>query len=180
MTSDTSGTSGTAAPSETDEILDMLGTARRTLLITLRKVTDAEAGERATVSELTLGGILNHLTQGERVWTHIMTDNTGGTPEGMWDMGQYATPAGATVRELRRAYEEAARATDAAARTVHPDTEVPLPETPWEPGVVHRWSVRRILLHLFQETAQHAGHADIIRESLDGASTTEQLGSAHE
>ncbi|MEU9840769.1 DUF664 domain-containing protein, partial [Actinomadura sp. NPDC048032] len=31
------------------------------------------------------------------------------------------------------------------------------------------WSVRRVLLHITNETAQHAGHADIIRESLDGA-----------
>jgi hypothetical protein len=52
---------------------------------------------------------------------------------------------------------------------------VPLPEAPWAPGVVNHWSARRILLHLMRETAQHAGHADIIRESLDGASTTAQL-----
>jgi hypothetical protein len=43
-----------------------------------------------------------------------------------------------------------------------------LPEAPWfEPGA--RWSARRVLLHVIAETAQHAGHADIIRESLDGA-----------
>ena len=44
----------------------------------------------------------------------------------------------------------------------------PLPKAPWhEPG--SRWSARRVLLHVIAETAQHAGHADIIRESLDGA-----------
>ncbi len=43
-----------------------------------------------------------------------------------------------------------------------------LPPAPWfEPGA--RWSARRVLLHMIAETAQHAGHADIIRESLDGA-----------
>ena len=46
----------------------------------------------------------------------------------------------------------------------------PLPEAPWfEPGA--SWSARRVLLHVIAETAQHAGHADIIRESLDGAKT---------
>ena len=50
------------------------------------------------------------------------------------------------------------------------DASHPLPEAPWfEPGA--RWSARRVLLHILAETAQHAGHADIIRESIDGAKT---------
>ena len=50
------------------------------------------------------------------------------------------------------------------------DAAQPLPEAPWfEPGA--RWSARRVLLHVIAETAQHAGHADIMRESLDGAKT---------
>lgn len=161
---------------ETEEILEALRDARRTLLITVLDLTDAQVAERPTVSELTLGGILNHLTRGERVWTRILTDGTGTTPDGMWDMDQYLAPAGATVSDLRTAYEEAARATDEAVAHADLDTQVPLPEAPWEPGVPHHWSVRRILLHLLRETAQHAGHADIIRESLDGASTTARLG----
>ena len=48
------------------------------------------------------------------------------------------------------------------------DASHPLPEAPWfEKGA--SWSARRVLLHILAETAQHAGHADIIRESLDGA-----------
>src|SRR5664280_223328 len=48
------------------------------------------------------------------------------------------------------------------------DESHPLPAAPWfEPGA--RWSLRRVLLHIIAETAQHAGHADIIRETLDGA-----------
>jgi uncharacterized protein DUF664 len=48
------------------------------------------------------------------------------------------------------------------------DTTQPLPPAPWlEPGA--RWSARQVLLHVIAETAQHAGHADIIRECLDGA-----------
>ena len=49
-----------------------------------------------------------------------------------------------------------------------PAAERGLPEAPWfTPG--ESWSARRVLLHIIAETAQHAGHADIIRESLDGA-----------
>ncbi|MFC8589821.1 mycothiol transferase [Streptomyces atroolivaceus] len=157
---------------ETEGLLTALREARRLLLITVQDVTDTQLTERSTVSELTLGGIMNHLTRGERVWTHILTDTTGRTPDGMWDMGQYLAPEGATVAGLRTAYEAAALATDEAATKADPDKKVALPETPWEPGVVHHWPVRRILLHLLQETAQHTGHADIVRESIDGANST--------
>lgn len=157
---------------ENEGILRALREARKLLLITVQGATDAQLTERSTVSELTLGGILNHLTQGERVWTHILTDTTGSVPDGMWDMGQYKAPEGVTLTALRAAYEEAARATDATVATADLDAEVPLPEAPWEPGVVHRRPGRRILLHLLQETAQHTGHADIVREAIDGANST--------
>ena len=41
----------------------------------------------------------------------------------------------------------------------------------WLPDGVEAWSVRWVLLHLIEETARHAGHADIIREALDGQKT---------
>ena len=61
-----------------------------------------------------------------------------------------------------------------AIRTPTPEQDLDgdhaLPEAPWfEPGA--RWSARRVLVHIIAETAQHAGHADIIRESIDGAKT---------
>ena len=46
-----------------------------------------------------------------------------------------------------------------------------MPDAPWnEPGAVR--SVRRVLIHVIAETAQHAGHADILRETLDGQKST--------
>jgi hypothetical protein len=68
-------------------------------------------------------------------------------------------------------YEEVAHRTDDVVRTL-PDLDAshPLPEAPWfEPGA-HR-SARRVFLHIVAETAQHAGHADILRETLDGQKT---------
>jgi len=44
----------------------------------------------------------------------------------------------------------------------------PLPEAPWFPPG-ERWSARRVIVHIIAETAQHAGHADILRETIDGA-----------
>jgi hypothetical protein len=78
---------------------------------------------------------------------------------------------GETLTGLLDRYDEVARRTEEIVLGL-PDLDVshPLPEAPWfEPGA--RWSARRVLLHLVAETAQHAGHADILRESLDGAKT---------
>jgi Protein of unknown function (DUF664) len=47
---------------------------------------------------------------------------------------------------------------------------VPVPKgVPWFADDVEAWTLRWVLLHLIEETARHAGHADIVRESIDGA-----------
>jgi hypothetical protein len=47
---------------------------------------------------------------------------------------------------------------------------VPIPKgDPWTPDDLDAWTVRWVLLHLIEETARHAGHADIVRETIDGA-----------
>jgi hypothetical protein len=78
---------------------------------------------------------------------------------------------GETLAGLLDAYEQVAARTDELVVSL-PDLDMshPLPEAPWfEPGA--RWSARRVFLHVIAETAQHAGHADILRESFDGAKT---------
>ena len=78
---------------------------------------------------------------------------------------------GETLASLLENYDEVARRTDDLVASLPSlDASQPLPAAPWfEPGAC--WSARRVLLHIIAETAQHAGHADIIRESLDGAKT---------
>ena len=78
---------------------------------------------------------------------------------------------GETLAGLLADYAAAARETDELLAAL-PDLDAaqPLPVAPWyEPGA--SWTARRVLLHIIAETAQHAGHADIIRESIDGAKT---------
>ena len=49
---------------------------------------------------------------------------------------------------------------------------VPVPQgVPWYPQDLDAWSVRWVLMHLVAETARHAGHADIVREAVDGATS---------
>ena len=76
---------------------------------------------------------------------------------------------GETLAGLLDDYERVARRTGELVATL-PDLDVsqPLPEAPWfEPGA--RWSARRVLLHVIAETTQHAGHADVLRHLIAGA-----------
>lgn len=78
---------------------------------------------------------------------------------------------GETLAGLLEEYAAVAEETERVV-TGLPDLDAsqPLPEAPWFPEGA-RWSVRQVLVHLIRETAQHCGHADIIRESLDGQKT---------
>jgi hypothetical protein len=78
---------------------------------------------------------------------------------------------GETVASLVADLETAGRETDEAIRGIADlGQDVPVPKgVPWFPADVDAWSVRWVLLHLVEELARHAGHADIVRESIDGA-----------
>lgn len=74
---------------------------------------------------------------------------------------------GDTVDSLIAELESAATALADALRGAELDAPVPTPEAPWFSGE-ERWTVRWVALHCIEEVARHAGHADILRESVDG------------
>lgn len=157
---------------ERADLLETLAKHRGFLRQTIEGMDDEQIRTRSTVSALTLGGILNHVTAMERTWCAFMTDGAAAfadsTPERF--MAEWQVPDGATADSLVAAHADAAAATDAVIVTAALDDDHLLPEAPWfPPGTA--WSVRRVALHLIAETAQHAGHADIIREAIDGAKT---------
>lgn len=77
---------------------------------------------------------------------------------------------GETVAALLTDYEAVAANTERTVAGLDLNASHRLPSAPWfEPGA--EWSVRRAILHMIAETAQHAGHADILRETIDGAKT---------
>lgn len=169
----------TAIDTERADLLALLGKSRHFLRFTTRELTDEQAGRRTTVSELTLGGLIKHATLVERNWVSFIVNG----PDARADAGagamtedalaawqqQFQLLPGETLAGVLADYASAAAATDDLVRTL-PDLDVthPLPDRPWfQPG--EQWSARRVFLHIIAETAQHSGHADIIRESLDGA-----------
>ena len=162
---------------ERADLLTGLAKARHFLRFTTRDITDEQARQRTTVSELTLGGLIKHVTAGERNWQQFIVYGPSIAPDfsslseedyANWASG-FRLLDSETLAAALAEYEEAAKHTDELVATL-PDLDAshPLPPAPWNPPG-ERWSARRTLLHIIAETAQHAGHADIIRESLDGA-----------
>ena len=157
---------------ERAELLASLGERRYFLRYTVRDLTDDQARQRTTASELSLGGLIKHVTATERQWASFMLEGPSamGADTAEW-AGGFTMAEGESVAGLLDEYEKVASRTDELVVTLPDlDTARPLPEAPWFPPGA-RWSARRVLLHIIGETAQHAGHADIIRESLDGAKT---------
>ncbi len=162
---------------ERADLLATLAGVRQFLRFTTRDLTDDQARSRTTASELCLGGLIKHVTLVERNWAGFIVAG----PSALGDFSamtesDYAARAeqfrllpGETLDDVLADYAKAAERTDELVRTL-PDLSVshPLPSAPWF-ALGERWSTRRALLHIVAETAQHAGHADIIRESLDGA-----------
>jgi hypothetical protein len=166
-----------AATGERADLLETLAKHRHFLRFTTRGLTDEQAGRRTTASELCLGGLIKHVAAGERSWVNFIVNGPSTKSDfasmtaadwSQWAGGFQLMP-GETLAGVLADYAEVARRTDELIATL-PDLDAaqPLPEAPWfEPGA--RWSARRVLMHIIAETAQHAGHADIIRECLDGA-----------
>jgi len=175
----TSGTETATLTGERADLLQALAKARHFLRYTTKDLGDEQARQRTTVSELTIGGLIKHVTSCERNWTSFIEHGPSVAPDftnlteadyKAWSEGFKLLP-GETLAGALAEYEAVAKRTDDLVATL-PDLDAShlLPPAPWnEPGA--RWSARRTLLHIAHETAQHAGHADIIRESLDGQKT---------
>jgi uncharacterized damage-inducible protein DinB len=164
-------TSQAAAPADSEraDLLAALASARRFLRYTTRDLTDEQARQRTT----------KHVAAVEQSWTRFIVEG----PSAMGDASEmteadYAERASQfsllpteTLDGVLGDYQQVASRTDELVGTL-PDLNAaqPLPRAPWFPPGA-QWSARQALLHIVAETAQHAGHADIIRESLDGAKT---------
>nr|WP_296777040.1 DinB family protein [Rhodococcus sp. (in: high G+C Gram-positive bacteria)] len=158
---------------EKADILRMLAEQRANFLITVRGISDEQARERTTVSELTLGGLLSHVVGNEKSWMKIIADRDETAEFDMSRMGsEYVLDPDQTVAGLVQEFESVAEATTRAVAEMDLDAQIPLPTAPWAPERVWQ-STRFTLLHILREVSQHAGHADIIRESLDGGNTTQ-------
>ncbi|MEU8043951.1 DinB family protein [Micromonospora echinofusca] len=156
---------------ERADLVETLRLHRGFLRQTVEGLTDEQAATRSTVSELCPGGLIKHVTQVEQRWMWFAVGGAEAMNSEPLDwVGQFRMHDGETLAGLLDDYARVAAETDELVGTLDLDATHPLPQAPWfQPGA--SWSVRRVLLHLVAETSQHAGHADILREAIDGAKT---------
>ena len=155
---------------ERADLLEVLGKHRQLFRFTVQGLTDEQAASTPTHSELCLGGLIKHVSFVESGWVDFIVDGTSAleAQEGSYDEHTNSFRMLETLEGILAAYEKVARRTDELVASL-PDLDVshPLPAAPWfEPDA--RWSARRVFTHIVAETAQHAGHADILREAIDG------------
>jgi len=166
-----------ALTGERAALLKVLAKTRFFLRHTINGLTDDQAGTRSTVSELCVGGLIKHVAGCEEGWVNFILD---GTPL-MKDFDditeadfqerddEFRMLPGETVESVLSRYDAIAARTDEILATVDLDRSWPLPKAPWFQET--SWTTREVLLHIIAETAQHAGHADILREAIDGQKT---------
>ncbi|MFF9625354.1 DinB family protein [Streptomyces griseosporeus] len=151
-------------------IAEQRGGIRRAVL----GLTDEQATSRPTVSELSLAGLVKHAAEVEQSWIARAKGEEPAVHRDETNWGEtHRLLEGETVAQQLEYWEKVAAETEAFIRAVPSlDDTFPLPDQPWFPPE-GRASMRWVCLHLIRETARHAGHADIIRESLDGRTAFE-------
>lgn len=157
---------------ERDGLLSYLAQERRVLRLAAHGLTDEQARATPTASALSVGGLIKHSANVERTWVDTVLQQR--KPRSTEDyLAAFRLGPDETLAGVLDDYERAATETDTTIAAI-PDLDlaVPVPPgSPWLPTDIDGWSVRWVLLHVISETARHAGHADIIRESIDGATS---------
>ncbi|MFP8944220.1 DinB family protein [Streptomyces fenghuangensis] len=153
---------------ERGALLAYLDAQRGGIRRALHGLTDEQARSRPTVSAFSLAGILKHVAVGEQSALATMRGEPFDFEASVkrWEEG-LAVRDDETVEELLDLYERVARETEETVRALPSlDDTFEAPKMPWDEGGPRSW--RWGLLHQIEETARHAGHADIIRETIDG------------
>ncbi len=157
--------------SELDLLEQYLDYQRETVLLKTDGLTKEQLAQRLPPSELTLAGLLYHLALVDENWMEV---RFGGLPErepwiGIdWDVDpnwEFRTASTLEPEQLRNRYREACE------RSRHVVSAASGPDQ-LSVGTLHdgrHFTLRWVLLHLIEETARHAGQADLLREAIDGA-----------
>ena len=161
---------------ERDGLLAYLDQQRHVLRVAAYGLTEEQARATPTRSSLSVGGLVKHVAFTERGWvdTVLQRDRDAGDAEDAYE-DSFRLREDETLAGALAFLDEVAAETGEVVAGLPLDHPVPVPPAPWNPTDVEAWSLRWVVLHLIEETARHAGHADIVREAIDGATAFELL-----
>lgn len=159
------------AADERTQLTQFLDFLRATMLMKVDGLDHAQMNTTTGASSLTLAGLLKHLAVVEDGWFRVTLlgeepaqwwRDVDGDADPDWD---FRTAADDQPNLLIARYEQACeRSRDAvASRASLDDLTASASNRTGE-----RFNLRWVLLHMIEETARHAGHADLLREAIDG------------
>ena len=177
------------ASDERQTLLEFLRFNQNAFFSVAYGLTDEQARSTPSVSTLSIGGLIKHAAGVQKGWAQRAASAPDFPPRDERPMeeimAEYADQyvmrddetLDALLDELRTQSEETLRVIAEADL----DAKVPVPhDVPWFPNDIEHWSVRWVAMHLVEELTRHAGHADIIRESIDGATMYELMAAKEE
>jgi uncharacterized damage-inducible protein DinB len=141
-------------------------------------LTDEQARSSPSASALSVGGLVKHVTRMQHNWMARVAAAPDAPPKDPRPSDviakefseQHVMRPDETLDGLLRALAEQNATSLRLVQAADLDAAVPVPrDVPWFPKDLEAWSVRWVILHVINELARHAGHADIVRETIDGA-----------
>jgi hypothetical protein len=177
------------AADERQNLLQFIAFQQNAFFSVAYGLTDEQARSTPSVSALSIGGLIKHAAGVQKGWVDRVSAAPDFPPRDDRPMeeimaeyaDQYVMRDDETLVQLLEALGRQNAETLRVFAEADLDTPVPVPqEVPWFPKDVDHWSVRWAALHLIEELSRHAGHADIIRESIDGATMYELMAANEE
>ena len=167
---------------ERESLIAYLDQQRDAFATVAHGLTEEQIRLAPTAGTLSIGGLIKHVTTCERGWAERMAaapdaptppDQSFEERTAAWG-DDFRVTADDTLESLLAALAAQGEVTRAVLRDADLGAAVPVPrDAPWFPRDVEAWSVRWVAMHIVEELARHAGHADIVRESIDGATMYE-------
>ena len=174
---------------ERDGLREFLAFNQRAFFAVAYGLTDEQARATPTVSTLSIGGLIKHVTGMQFAWTQRVTAAPEFPPPDPRSLeaqmanyaDQYVMREDETLEGLLKGLAAQNAETLRAFAEADLDAPVPVPHhVPWFPRDIDSWSARWVALHIIEELTRHAGHADIIRETIDGATMYELMAAYEE
>jgi hypothetical protein len=144
---------------ELDTAVAFLAFARHCVLKKTEGLNDEQLRRVLVDSGTALLGLVEHLTDGERYWFGYHVAGSDAEEDRDFDMAD----SGRSTEDVLQAYRDAIKASDAIIADIG-DPDAPVARPVDGQHLTLRW----VIAHMTNETARHAGHADILREQIDG------------